>query len=364
VRIAVVVPGIAASESEWYIPAVEHYLKALATQNEVVVFTIHYPMLDLSYFWHHIQVFPSRKPQDRWEHLRNVRKLIQTHGPFDLIHAFGASEAGVVAVRAGEQLGIPAVVTVINDELASVPEFAFGLQLGDTTKQIVHQAILEADCVTVPSKFASEDALALFPELKNTPRLHMVPFGVDPQFFTMPDHEDDYRPRQFLYVGALSPIKDFETMFRLIASMPVATLDIVGSGELVDILPKFAVELNILDRVLFHGFVPHQQMITFYQESKYLLITSRYEVAANTALEAMACGMTVIGTPVGILPEIGPTAPVGDIEALQALIIKRSRSQHPGQRHRHRWLIEHEYSIDHMLERFKAIYLSLASPAI
>ena len=362
-RIAVVVAGMAASEGEWYMPVVEHYLKALATNNEVTVFTIHYPLLDIPYFWHHLQVFPSTKPRDRWEHLHNIRKRIEENGPFHLIHAFGAGEAGVIAVRAAEQLGIPAVTTVLNDELARVPEFAFGLQLSETMQQVVHQAIHQSDCVTVPSQFTFGNAVDLFPELENTPRLHLVPFGVDPEFFTMPEVDDDYRPREFLYVGSLSPIKDFETMFRLIASVPNATLDIVGGGELFKVLQKFAVELEIDDRVLFHGFVPHNELVRFYQESQYLLITSRYEAFAVVALEAMASGMTVIGTSVGVLPEIGPTAPLGDVEALQALIIKRTRSQNSGQRQRHRWLIEREYSIEQMTERFRAIYLSLVSPA-
>lgn len=309
-------------------------------------------------------MFPSTKLRDRWEHLHNIRKRIEENGPFHLIHAFGAGEAGVVAVRAAEQLGVPAIATVLNDELARVPEFAFGMQLSETTQQFVHQTIHEADCVTIPSQFAFDNALNLFPELEHSPGLHLVPFGVDPEFFTMPEGDDDYRPREFLYVGSLSPIKDFETMFRLIASMPNATLDIVGSGELFKVLQKFAAELDIEDRVLFHGFVPHNELVRFYQESKYLLITSRYETFAIVALEAMACGMTVIGTPVGVLPEIGPTAPVGDIKAFQALIIKRTRSQYPGQRQRHRWLIEREYSVERMMERFRGIYISLVSSAL
>ncbi|MCI0714560.1 MAG: hypothetical protein L0154_30680 [Chloroflexi bacterium] len=48
-RIAVVVAGMAASEGEWYMPVVEHYLKALAVSNEVTVFTIHYPLSDIPY---------------------------------------------------------------------------------------------------------------------------------------------------------------------------------------------------------------------------------------------------------------------------------------------------------------------------
>lgn len=361
-RIAVVVAGMAASEGEWYRPAVEHYLKALAASNDVAVFTIHYPPLYMPYSWHELQVFPSPTPRDRQQHLHDIRKLIEENGPFHLIHAFGVDEAGAVVVQAAEQLDIPAIATVLSDELAGVPEFAFGMQLSETARQLIHQTFLKADCVTVPSQFAFDNALKLFPELESTSRLQVVPFGVDLEFFRMRDKDD--RPREFLYVGSLTPIKDFETMFRLVASVPNATLDVVGSGDLLDVLKEFATELDIGDRVHFYGVIPHGRVVRFYQESKYLLITSRYEAFAIVALEAMACGVTVIGTSVGVLPEIGPTAPVGDIEALQALIIKRTRSQHPGQHHRHRWLIEREYSIEHMLERFRAIYLSLVSPAV
>src|SRR5262249_48955804 len=51
------------------------------------------------------------------------------------------------------------------------------------------------------------------------------------------------------------------------------------------------------------------------------VVSSRHEAQCMVALEAAACGVPVVGTHVGVIPELGrPTARVGDAIALAELL--------------------------------------------
>ena len=69
-------------------------------------------------------------------------------------------------------------------------------------------------------------------------------------------------------------------------------------------------ELKILsqakeDKISFTGFVPHQQIQEFYQIADVAVLPSMWEEPFGlTCLEALACGLPVITTKSGGLPEI------------------------------------------------------------
>jgi glycosyltransferase involved in cell wall biosynthesis len=144
-----------------------------------------------------------------------------------------------------------------------------------------------------------------------------------------------------------------------VATLPNATLDIVGDGPLRSELETLSHQLRIEDRVVFHGEMSHEKLPAFYQEARYLLMTSRHEAFCMTAIEAIACGTGVIGTATGILPEVGLTAPIGDMDALQHAIVHRIRKRGQIQRKRNRLLAEQVYSIRQMVKNMEAVYQSM-----
>jgi glycosyltransferase involved in cell wall biosynthesis len=76
------------------------------------------------------------------------------------------------------------------------------------------------------------------------------------------------------------------------------------------------------ERVIFPGFVPHQNMPQFYQNTTIYIAPTQYETFGYTILEAMACGRPTITTPVGAVPELiedgvhGFLVPFGNAEIL------------------------------------------------
>jgi glycosyltransferase involved in cell wall biosynthesis len=145
-------------------------------------------------------------------------------------------------------------------------------------------------------------------------------------------------------------------LLEMLARMPGTTLDIIGEGKLHVFLERKAHDLGIADRVVFHGHVQHHDLPTFYQSSRWLLMTSQHEAFCMAAVEALACGTGVIGTAVGVLPELGQTAPVGDVERLLAKIVARKRTGTLETFTSRRATAEQAYSLDVMVRGLERVY--------
>ncbi len=77
-------------------------------------------------------------------------------------------------------------------------------------------------------------------------------------------------------------------------------------------------------------------MIKIYNQSKILLITSRYEGMPTTMLEAMACGINVIASNVGGIPEVirnedhGRLFKINNLSSVSEICLKSIENQKEG----------------------------------
>ena len=118
---------------------------------------------------------------------------------------------------------------------------------------------------------------------------------------------DIYKPismklkNRILFVGRLSEQKNLNLLFSAINNNNIG-IDIVGDGELRnsldEIIQKSSIDINFLGRL------PNDQMPKVYNSYPIYIICSEYEGNPKTLLEAMSCGMAVIGTNVQGIREI------------------------------------------------------------
>ncbi len=76
---------------------------------------------------------------------------------------------------------------------------------------------------------------------------------------------------------------------------------------------------------MFTGQLPREELADVYCRSTVLAVSSRHEAQSMVAVEAAACGLPVVGTAVGVLPDLdgaASTVPVGDHRALAAALRK------------------------------------------
>ena len=105
--------------------------------------------------------------------------------------------------------------------------------------------------------------------------------------------------------GRLVANKGFGNVLRALAQLPGASLLIIGDGPLRKHLVKLAKQLSIAERVTFLGWLSESaDVYRALQSAKIFVMNSGSEGGPRVALEAMALGLPVIATPVGVMPDI------------------------------------------------------------
>jgi mannosylfructose-phosphate synthase len=118
-----------------------------------------------------------------------------------------------------------------------------------------------------------------------------------------------------LALGRIAKNKGYDLLLRamptLFRRIPDAKLVLaIGSSipnraeqELIDSLHDLAVDLAILDRVIFKDYISDDDLADYYRAADVFALSSRYEPFGMTAIEAMACGTPVVVTTEGGLCE-------------------------------------------------------------
>lgn len=105
-------------------------------------------------------------------------------------------------------------------------------------------------------------------------------------------------------VGMLEPRKNLELVLHTAALLPTSiVLDVYGTGPDLQTLSDLAKQLNISDRVFFHGWIHDNQ---FWQHIDLLLMPSRHEGAPNAVLEALSFGIPVLASDIPEHREVLP----------------------------------------------------------
>jgi glycosyltransferase involved in cell wall biosynthesis len=109
------------------------------------------------------------------------------------------------------------------------------------------------------------------------------------------------KARSLIFVGRVEKEKNLEELVNAMVGSG-ATLDIVGSGSQIDYLSHLAKNLGV--EVNFLGKVSNHDLPAIINQHEIFVLPSKYEGNPKALLEAMACGMVVLGTDVRGIREI------------------------------------------------------------
>jgi glycosyltransferase involved in cell wall biosynthesis len=245
---------------------------------------------------------------------------------------------------------VPRLVVTMHDTLALAhPELVFPTRRGRLAWLLKeHAAARWADRIVTVSETSRRDLREWFRLPEN--KLRVITEGPDPIF--RPNHgHADTNPvlrkhgvppgsRYLLYVGGLSPHKNILRLIEAFSFLETTDLLLVLVGDMKDVFYTHVPEIRsaiarggLEHRVILPGFVPDTDLVHLYSRAYALVQPSLMEGFGLPAVEAMACGVPVVASRAGSLPEVvgdagllfDPTD-VGSITwAIEAIVSDRCR---------------------------------------
>jgi glycosyltransferase involved in cell wall biosynthesis len=95
-----------------------------------------------------------------------------------------------------------------------------------------------------------------------------------------------------------------ESLVHIRSDFKVIHLDIIGDGSALPELKELAGRLGVKKHVSFHGQVSHDQVIAHLHQADLFCFPTTSEGFPKAVLEALACGLPVITTPISVLPDL------------------------------------------------------------
>jgi len=156
----------------------------------------------------------------------------------------------------------------------------------------------------------------------------IIPNGVDLGLYETKARE--WSAPRLLSVGRLVYQKGLDLAMYALAGLKEIRWEwhIAGDGPQMEALQSLAKDLDVEDRVVFHGWQSREKLIGLYKQSSLFLFPSRHEGMPNAVLEAMASGLPVIASRIAGSEELvmdgetGFLVPSEDVGSLGAAIHK------------------------------------------
>ncbi|OYV90029.1 MAG: N-acetyl-alpha-D-glucosaminyl L-malate synthase BshA, partial [Acidobacteria bacterium 21-70-11] len=236
---------------------------------------------------------------------------------------------------------------------------------------IVRLGIERADAVTAVSRSLAQETHEL---LGVTREVEVIPNFVDPARCDA-DFAAAHRRRLspdgaplLVHASNFRPVKrilDVLEIFRRVNERLPAHLAMVGDGPERPVAERFVRDAGIAHRVEFLGNVSPVEGVM--GAGDVFLLPSSEESFGLAALEAMACGVPVVASDAGGIPEVvengngGYTFPVGDTAAMAACVL--GLLSDPGELARQRLLARAQaadnFSTAKVVDRYEALYRRL-----
>ncbi|AFM26286.1 glycosyltransferase family 4 protein [Desulfomonile tiedjei] len=167
-------------------------------------------------------------------------------------------------------------------------EFGYDSPEAVQARSVEETVFRAAEKVVVTTEVMAADIAQRIPEA--SPKTCVIPNYVDTDVFR--PQESHRIENSLVFVGRIAPEKNLEALLEAVSDLPV-TLTLIGEGRLRPGLQKRFSHLD--GRVSWEGNIPNMQLPDFFNRSQIFILPSLYEGHPKTLIEAMSCGLPVIG---------------------------------------------------------------------
>jgi len=296
--------------------------------------------------------------------LPKLNALIR-NGRYDTFHYFFSLPTGLFTLLPGGRLGKPYIVSLRGSDVPGYDPYNRKLCILHKLLRSVNKQIWNrAKHIVAVTNSLKELALQTAPGLK----IKVIPNGVDTDLFkplmAVRKNRSDF---QLICVSRLVKRKGIDHILSAMAGLLSENirLSIVGTGNYEDALKQKCLDLALTSVVDFKGFCQRQRLPELYAQSDAFILTSRSEAFGNVFAEAMSCGLPVIGTDVGGIPDLikgknGILVKHGDTDGIKNAILKLKHSkrlrEQMGRESREIILKHHQWS--QIAKKFLKLYVA------
>jgi MMP alpha-(1->4)-mannosyltransferase len=268
---------------------------------------------------------------------RAVKYLRQHRDDYDLVHDNQSLSYGMLELQ---RMGIPLVTTVhhpITSDLRIALNAARNawerllirrwhsfLSMQKKVVKDLHNVVTVSDCSRqdIARDFGLQPA-----------GISLVYNGIDTDVFRPVDDVKRRPLRLMATCSADAPLKGTRYLLRayakLLETYPDLELLLVSKPLPGGKTEKLVKKLGLQDKIQFVSGISTEQMVNYYAEASIAVVPSVYEGFGLPAGEAMACGVAVVSTDGGALPEVvgdaGVIVPAKNVEAMAKAIDKLLR---------------------------------------
>ena len=256
---------------------------------------------------------------------RGLTAVIRDLRP-DIVHVDEEpyNPAGAQAQRAADRIGARTLFVVLQNLYKSYPP-PFSLLEQYAYRRTAHIIACNASAGDVVRRKGYRGPLSTFSV-----------YGVDPDLYAPAPRSRDGSEVVIGYIGRLVLYKGLGVVIEALRGLPPnCRLRLVGSGPDKDALERVAREASVADRVEFAPAVPAAEIPGILSDMDIFVLPSLtqpnwMEQFGRVLIEAMGCGVPVVGSDSGEIPHVigdaGVITPEGNVEALRAALANLAAS--------------------------------------
>jgi glycosyltransferase involved in cell wall biosynthesis len=242
-----------------------------------------------------------------------------------IVHAHWAIPSGFAAVHAARTLRLPVVITMHGGDVYVNRAQGYDFPTRWYVRPLLRWTLRTADALTAITDDCRQHALrAGAPD----ERIRIVTNGADLRRFhpAAGAPERPWGERMVFACRQLFPRKGIRFLIEAAAILkrrfPDLRVVLAGDGFERPALERLARERGLADDCIFLGWVPNADLPRYYQAAAVSVIPSLEEGFGIPAAEAMGCGIPVVASDAGGLPEVvedgvtGFVVPKGNVDAL------------------------------------------------
>ncbi len=294
-----------------------------------------------------------------WHSLWQVREFRP-----DVVHIFFGVPDGPIGWLLKRAYGLPYIISLRGADVPSDEVKRFAKQY-KVLRPFIRGLWHNADALVAVSNGLRSYAKETAPNLP----IQVIPNAIDLSAFTPPMQRETDGPIRLLYVGRFNVFKNVETLVEAVgklSQMDVSEFELrlVGEGEQRPVLERMVSELDLTRKVHFVGWVARDRVADHYRSADIFVTATTWEGMPNTVLEAMACGLPIVGTQAPGLQELvhdglnGYLVPIKDAEALAEVLASLIENGYERRRmgHESRKLAEREFAWEYIAKQYLGVY--------